>query len=189
MDNMYVDFHAFFVPNRLLWRNWQRFMGEREYPDDDVTDLVTPVTAINHATMQPDDLACYFGLPPRPGSAATAVNHNALFFRAYSLIWNEWFRDENLQDPTPFSSGDGPDSYSGFKCLRRGKRKDYFTSCLPWPQKGDAVTVPVGDTAPIVLPSGSTLTLQMGKTGAARLGIDNSIIGQTQGRFAGGGLS
>ena len=81
--------------------------------------------------------------------ASTPISVSALPFRAYCLIYNEWYRDQNLQDSIVFSKGDGPDSYVSFDCLRRGKRHDYFTSCLPWPQKGDPVSIPIGDQAPI----------------------------------------
>ena len=77
------------------------------------------------------------------------VSHCAFWPRAYNLIWNEWFRDENLQNSVTVDTGDGPDNVANYTLLRRGKRKDYFTSALPWPQKGTSVTLPLGTSAPI----------------------------------------
>jgi hypothetical protein len=84
-----------------------------------------------------------------------ALTWNNLHGRAYNLIWNEWFRDENLQDSVTVDKDDGPDTYSDYVLLKRGKRHDYFTSCLPWPQKGDAVSLPLGTQAPVAFDSSS----------------------------------
>lgn len=145
MDNMFLDTFWFFVPNRLIWDNFQKFMGERENPGDS-TDFLCPQVEAPEGGWQSQSLSDYFGLP----TGVENIKADSFFHRAYNLIWNGWFRDENLQDSVEVPKGDGPDADQLFQLLRRGKRHDYFTSALPWPQKGPGVEIPIGTTADVV---------------------------------------
>jgi len=149
MDNMHLESFFFFVPNRLIWNNWQKFMGQQDNPSDSISYVipqqVSPANGYAIGSLQD-----YMGLPTVGQVTATkTVSHCAFWPRAYNLIYNEWFRDENLQNSVVVDKGDGPDTVTNYTLLRRGKRKDYFTSALPWPQKGTAVTLPLGSTAPV----------------------------------------
>lgn len=150
MDNLHLDSFFFFVPNRLVWSNWKKFMGEQANPADSIS-FVIPQIVSKASGYDVNSLFDYFGLPTAGQvTAAATVSHSALPLRAYNLIWNEWFRDENLQNSVTINTGDGPDLYTDYALLRRGKRHDYFTSALPWPQKGGtSVSIPLGTSAPV----------------------------------------
>lgn len=146
MDNVHLDCFFFFVPNRLVWEHWEQFNGYQANPGDSTSYVLPTVTSANTTDFGETTIYDYFGIATKKSGVAI----QSLPLRCYSLIWNEWFRDENLQNSVTQNFDDGPDAPSDFTLLRRGKRFDYFTSSLPTPQKGAAVSLPLGTSAPVV---------------------------------------
>jgi len=169
MDQLYLDTFWFFCPNRILWDKWAFFMGEEEVPGDALLapKYTTPQVLLPSVTT--GSMADYFGLP----LTSTPQLVSALPFRAYNLIWSEWFRDESLQLRPVIEKGRGTvvapttDAGADYPLRARGKRKDYITSALPWPQKGPTVLLPLGATAPVTITGSGTPTFTGGGGGAA----------------------
>lgn len=157
MDNMYMDTFWFFVPERLLFDHFQAMCGEQDNPTDSTDYLFPTVKSPTGTGFEVGSIADYFGLP----TGIPNLEVRAEPFRAYNLIYNEWFRDENLQESLPFTKADS-DQYSNYKLVRRGKRHDYFTSALPWPQKGPGVELPFGGTAALTVADNASLNMPAG---------------------------
>jgi hypothetical protein len=178
MDNLYLESFFFFVPYRLLWENWTKMHGEQTDPGDSISYTVPVITGSTTYTGE-GSLWDYFGLPLDNKSGAHIdpddVTVSALPYRAYALIWTEWFRDQNLQDSYQILTGDGPDTLhldgtAGAarvppNPLKRGKRHDYFTSCLPNPQKGSSA---------VDLPFSGTIDVEANGVSGALLTVDDS---------------
>lgn len=158
MDNAYMDFYFFFVPARLLWKHFENLMGQNDSTFwAEKTEYTTPVTTAPAGGWNVGTLADYFGIP----TGVSGLKVNSLPFRAYAKVWNEWFRDENLQQPVTQSMDDTTttgvntgtnltDAEAGGLPLKVCKYKDYFTSCLPSPQKAaEPVTIPMLGNAPV----------------------------------------
>lgn len=199
MDNIYLDWFFFFVPNRLVWEHWQNFCFEQEDPDDSIDYVIPTVAAAgNSDNAYVGSLWDYFGLPVNTSGNLSGIN--ALPFRGVYLIWNEWFRDENLQKSVKIQKGDtnevldssrasdqpswvftsGTNIVPGLACPPRGKRHDYFTSALPWTQKGPGVSIGLAGTATLVDPSpvsGYFVQQSNNSLGAAQLSRDGGVHG------------
>lgn len=177
MDNLYCDTFYFFVPNRIVWDNWVRMQGEQRNPGDSI-DFLVPQIASPVGGFPVGSIYDYFGLPTVGQVSPTGVvNVNALPLRAYNLIYNQWFRDQNLQNSLPVPLNDGPDPQTNYTLQRRGKRKDYITSCLPFAQKGSAVTLPLGQQAPIRSSGSSILMTFSGSTPVGANILSNNTVG------------
>jgi len=177
MDNLHMETFFFFVPNRLVWDNWQKFMGEQKNPGDS-TDYIIPQQVSPIGGYPPCSLQDYMGLPTS-GQVIPPLtySHSALWLRAYNLIFNEWFRDENLIDSAVVNTDDGPDNPADYVLRRRGKRHDYFTSALPWPSKGSEVGFGLIGTQAPVLPVGSWPNLtQTGAIGSIQTNATGSYV-------------
>ncbi|UDN67604.1 major capsid protein [robinz microvirus RP_71] len=186
-DNWHLEFFSFFIPFRLLWVNALRFWGEQDSPADSISYTI-PQCPSPVGGWTANSLGDYMGLPTvGQVTAGNTVNASALPLRAYNLVYDKWFRDENLQNQVMAGISDGPDSPTYFSLLPRGKRFDYFTQSLPWPQKGNtAITLPLGSTATVKTNATALVTgaqnpglMNRSDTGAAPAGVVTYGVGAT----------
>jgi hypothetical protein len=193
-DDLYIDLHAWYVPFRLVQTNWARFQfnDQPTGPSQDNSALTTPninLTTLGSGGFGSKTLYDYFGYPTKidshaaPGNAQWITNYCG---RVYNFIWNNAYRDQNLQNAVHLDLDEGPDVASNYVLLQRGKRHDRFTAALPNPQKGAAVSIPIGTSAPVggngsnlsfTNASGDIYTL-IGQPGlAGAVNVDGTVTG------------
>lgn len=184
MDNLRISTYYFYVPSRLVWDNFKKFMGEQKNPGDS-TDYTIPAIKLAKTDLTPTSIYSDLGIPLANQLATNKYYYiNALPLRAYYMIWNEWFRDENLQDSLEYRTDDQQVNGTAFSLKKVGKKHDYLTSCLPWPQKGPAVSMNLAWTAPYVqgrttnathaIATGKALGLTTGSAGSMRVLAEDS---------------
>lgn len=182
MDNLFLDTFYFFVPNRILQTNWKKLMGEQDDPGDSISFTVPQITSPNVASggIPVGHLFDYMGLPTGPlngGGATTGITFNNLHGRAYNQIFKHWFRDELIIDSPVIDVDDGPDTWTDYTLRRRGKRFNYFTAASPYLQKGTAVSLPLGTSAPIEYVAGGSVPVKLRQAANDNLYIGPSAIG------------
>jgi hypothetical protein len=194
MDNMFLDSHFFFVPNRLIWDSWKKFCGEQVDPGDSIDYSIPMLTGAqtshtSESLFGTDSGRCslllnYMGVPF--GISGNDVDISALPFRAYNFIYQEWFRDQNLIDSPDWDTSDTDDSTASpynIKLHKRGKRFDYFTQALPWPQKGDVVRLPLSGTADIDYVTGANPTQLIRNPSTDTLSSNTDLGSDASGQF------
>lgn len=185
MDAIYLESFFFAVPNRILWENWVHFMGEQDDPGDDHTSLVTPQIATVSGGWLSESLFDYLGMP----TLVHPITASVLWCRAYNKIWQEFFRDENMQDSPVIRTTNAGDLITDYPIRARGKRKDYFTSALPFAQKGTAVSLPLGTVAPVVSTGDGNPTFDFSNQTDVGIQVYGTGASRPGDVFAGGGGS
>lgn len=148
LDNIYLDYHLFYVPFRILWDNYKLFTGEKVNPDDQNSYIMPNLTSNNSTGFAIQSLYDYFGMPT--GITNLRIDSGLMYLRAYNFIWNEWYRCEYLQNSVTVNTADSGDLETDYTLLPRGKRGDYITTCLPTPQRGPQVSIGLGTSAPVI---------------------------------------
>lgn len=179
MDNMKLDIHFFFCPDRILWTNFVKMMGEQVNPGDSIA-YMTPIVTVNAGAgvgFTAGSLYDYLGIP----TEVDDISVNNLPARCYNQIYNEWYRDQNIINSLTVDLGDGPDTISNYVIRKRAKKQDYFTTALATPQKGSAVTIPLTGNAPLTTAAANATDFSIYRGGSPIKFQTDTTYGRTDG--------